>query len=328
VVECYCGWLIRNCGKGKVEVMRVLITGGAGFIGSNLADSLLADGHEVAVIDNLATGFRENIAPEVDFFEGSITDIEIVRSACAGADAVVHLAAARAVSQSVEHPIETTEVNVLGTMNVLVAARDAGASRYVFASSSSVYGGADALPTSEAESTQPRSPYAVCKLAAEEFARVFHDLYGLETVALRFFNVFGPRQRPDSQYAAVIPLFVEALANGTAPEVHGDGEQSRDFTYIDNVVAGIRCAIDAPGEVAAGNVYNLAAGGRFSLLDLLDQLEQLLDSTPERNHVETRAGDIKHSQADVEAAKRDLGFNPTVGFDEGLRRTVEWMRSR
>jgi len=308
--------------------MRVLITGGAGFIGSNLADSLLADGNEVVVIDDLSTGFKENIAESASFHHGSITDLPLVREACVGVDAVVHLAAARAVSQSVEHPIETTETNVLGTMNVLVAARDAGAKRYVFASSSSVYGGADALPTSESEPTRPRSPYAVCKFAAEEYARVFHDLYGLETLSVRFFNVFGPRQRPDSQYAAVIPLFIEALKRGEAPEVHGDGEQSRDFTYIDNVVAGLRCALDAPSEVAIGTAYNLAAGGRYSLLDLLDELEELLDSAPGRSHVETRAGDIKHSQADVSAAIRDLSFEPSISFEEGLRRTVSWFAGR
>lgn len=308
--------------------MRVLITGGAGFIGSNLADSLLDDGHEVAVIDSLVTGYKENIAPEVDFHEACITDLDAVREAAVGADAVVHLAAARAVSQSVEHPIETTEVNVLGTMNVLVATRDAGASRYVFASSSSVYGGADQLPTSESELTRPRSPYAVCKLAAEEYARVFSELYGLDSISVRFFNVFGPRQRPDSQYAAVIPLFINSLMDGEQPTVHGDGEQSRDFTYIDNVVAGLRAAIDAPSAVAKGNVYNLAAGGRFSLLDLLDELEELIGTKPGRIHVDTRAGDIKHSQADVAAAARDLGFEAHVSFEEGLRRTVEWMRSR
>ena len=273
--------------------MKTVITGGAGFIGTNLAERLLERGDEVIVLDDLTTGFRENLDPRVQFVEGSITDVASVRQAVEGADWVVHLAAARAVSQSVEFPRETTEVNVLGTMNVLVEARDAGVGRMVLASSSSVYGGADQLPTPEQHPTSPKSPYAVCKLATEQYARVFWDLYGLETVALRFFNVFGPRQRPDSQYAAVIPLFIDALRHGRETVVHGDGEQSRDFTYVANVVDGILAALNAPADRVAGQVYNLAAGGRFSLLELLGHLEALLDATPGRSHVASRAGDIR-----------------------------------
>ena len=304
--------------------MRILITGGAGFIGSNLAHSALARGDEVVVLDDLSTGFSENLEDGIEFIEGSITDVEIVRQAIRGVDSVVHLAAARAVSQSVEHPIETTDVNVGGTMNVLVAARDEGVRRLVLASSSSVYGGADALPTPETHPTAPRSPYAVCKLATEHFASVFWSLYGLETVSLRFFNVFGPRQRPDSQYAAVIPLFIRALMAGEAPEVHGDGLQSRDFTYITNVVDGLLAALAAPASDVAGGVYNLAAGGRFSLVDLLDVLEDLTGSSPGRRHVGSRAGDIRHSQADIGRAVEDLKWRPSVSFADGLSETVRW----
>jgi UDP-glucose 4-epimerase len=307
--------------------MRACVTGGAGFIGSHLVDALVAAGHEVAVLDDLSTGYRENLHPAATLFEGSIADEDLVARAVAGCDTVFHQAAHKAVLRSVEHPLTTDTVNTHGTLAVLQAARDAGVRRVVHASSSSVYGGADAVPTPESQPLLPRSPYAVTKLAAEHYCRVFAELYGLETVALRYFNVYGPRQRPDSTYAAVIPLFIDALLHGREPIVHGDGMQSRDFTFISDVVAANLAAANAPAARCSGNAYNIAAGTTTTLLDLLDILGGLLHTTPQPSFQPPRAGDVRVSQADPDAAARDLDFACVVNMKEGLGRTVEWLRS-
>lgn len=307
--------------------MRLLITGGAGFIGSHIADDWLADGHDVVVLDDLSTGFRDHVPAGVRLVLGDVADLDAVRQAAEGTDLVFHLAAARAVSRSVEDPIGTELANGLGTLNVLVAARDAGARRVVLASSSSVYGGVAASPTPEHAPTRPKSPYAVTKLASEHHARVFSELYGLETVCLRYFNVFGPRQRPDSAYAAVIPLFIEALLDGERPTIHGDGRQSRDFTFVSDVVRANRTAAEASAEVADGNVYNIARGEPCDLLELLGHLQRILATDIEPLHTAPRPGDVRTSCADPSQAVKDLGFQCEVPLDAGLARTVDWFRS-
>lgn len=306
--------------------MRAVVTGGAGFIGSHLVDALVGRGDEVVIVDNLSTGTRANVNPRAELVVGDITDADLMRTVCAGAEVVFHQAAAKAVLRSVELPLETDHVNTHGTLTALVAARDTGVRRFVHASSSSVYGGAAALPTPEDAPVAPRSPYAVSKLAAEHYCRVFHELHGLETVALRYFNVFGPRQPPDAIYAAVIPLFAAALLGGTAPVVHGDGLQSRDFTYVSDVVAANLAAADAPAERCAGRVLNIAGGHAHSLLDLLAGLEAAIGTRGVPTFTEVRAGDIRHSCADPSAAAEALDFRCRVDLAEGLRRTVAWMR--
>jgi UDP-glucose 4-epimerase len=306
---------------------RVLVTGGAGFIGSHLVDALVGDGCDVVVLDDLETGFRENVPAGARLLIGSVADAHAVRDAMAGCDLVFHQAAHKAVLRSVEHPIPTDTVNTHGTLTVLQTARDLGVRRVVHASSSSVYGGGAPRPTPEDAPLRPRSPYAVSKLAAEEYCRVFAELYGLETVALRYFNVYGPRQRPDAMYAAVIPLFVDALLHGRAPLVQGDGLQSRDFTYVSDVVDANLAAGRAPASACSGRVYNVAAGNEWSLLDILQVLGELLGAEPKPEFTDPRPGDVRHSRADAGAAERDLGFRAAVPLDDGLRRTVEWLRS-
>jgi UDP-glucose 4-epimerase len=302
--------------------MRCLVTGGAGFIGSNLVDSLIARGDEVHVLDDFSTGHRENVNPSAELFEAEVSDGAAVRAAIHGCELVFHQAAHRAVLRSVEDPLATDTANVHGTLTILEAAQAAGVRRIVYASSSSVYGGADLRPTPETAPLVPRSPYAVTKLAGEHYARVFTELHGLETVALRYFNVFGPRQRPDSMYAAVIPLFIDALRNGRRPIVHGDGKQSRDFTFVDDVVAANLAAASAPAAAASGNAYNIACGGEYTILELLEHLGEILGVTPEPEHTDPRPGDVRHSCADVSAAARDLRWTANVTFREGLARTV------
>ena len=308
--------------------MRALVTGGAGFIGSNLADRLLAEGFEVRVFDNLSTGFADNVPADAELVEGDIRDEAAVRAGVAGVDLVFHQAAHRAVLQSVQNPLSTDLANTHGTLLVLKAAQDAGVRRVVAASSSSVYGGADQLPTPESAPLLPRSPYAVSKLAGEQYCRVWAELFGVETVALRYFNVYGPRQRPDSAYAAVIPLFTRALRTGARPVVHGDGGQSRSFAYIDDVVAANLAAATAPAAACSGKAYNIGGNRRSTLLELLDELGTILGVDVDPEHTAPRSGDIRHSFADISAAGRDLGWEPKVELTEGLRRTVDWFALR
>lgn len=305
--------------------MRVLVTGGAGFIGSNLVDALVHDGHEVTVLDDLSTGYVDNVHAAARLIVSDVADPEAVVAAVDGVEVVFHLAAARAVLRSVEAPLESDRANTHGTLTVLEAARRGGVRRVVSTSSSSIYGGAAVTPTPESAPPLPRSPYAVSKLAAEHYARVYWELHGLETVSLRLFNVFGRRQRPDSQYAAVIPLFIDALRSGRSPEVHGDGLQSRDFTYVDDVVAGFVAAAGAPEEACAGSVYNLAAEGEHTLVELLDILQRLLGTSVTPEYVAPRAGDVRKSRADCSAAHGRLGWRAEVSFEDGLGRTVAWL---
>jgi UDP-glucose 4-epimerase len=308
--------------------MRVLVSGGAGFIGSHLVDALLARGDDVVVLDDFSTGYRENLDPASVPVEGSVADESVVRDAMRGCELVFHQAAHKAVMRSVDQPLPTDLANTHGTLTMLKCAKDEGVRRFVHASSSSVYGGAAHVPTREDEPQLPRSPYAVTKLAAEHYCRVFTELYGLETVALRYFNVYGPRQRPDATYAAVIPLFIDALSHGNRPTVHGDGMQSRDFTFIADVVAANLAAAAAPARVCAGKAYNIAGGESYSLLDLLDVLGRIIDVRPEPSFAPSRPGDVRRSRADTSAAERDLGFRCTIGFEEGLRATVAWFSER
>lgn len=305
--------------------MIVLVTGGAGFIGSNLVDALTEAGHRVRVLDDLNTGRRENLPPTADLRVGSVADPAAVADAVEGAEIVFHLAAHGAVARSLESPLSTDTSNVHGTLTVLKAALDGGTRRVVFSSSSSVYGGAAQLPTPEDAPLLPRSPYAVSKLAGEHYCRVFAELFEIETVALRFFNVFGPRQRPDSAYAAVIPLFTNALLSNERPTVHGDGRQSRDFTYVSDVAAALLAASRAPAGTCSGRVYNVAGGRSHDLLELLSTLGGILGVEPRPRHVSARAGDVRVSMADVRAAKLDLGFSARCSFEDGLSRTVDWM---
>ena len=304
--------------------MRVLVTGGAGFIGSHLADALAARGDDVVVLDNLETGYRSNVPAGARLVEGDVTDPAAVADAVDGAAAVFHLAAARSVQRSVEAPLETDRVNTSGTLTVLECARRAGVQRVVSTSSSSVYGGADVTPTPETAPLRPRSPYAVSKMAGEHYARIYWELHGLATVSLRLFNVFGPRQRPDSPYAAVIPIFVDALRAGRAPLIHGDGLQSRDFTYVSDVVRAFLAAAEAPPARCAGKVYNVAGGGEHSVVELFSALRSIIGIDVDPVHGEPRPGDVRRSCGDSRAAAEDLGWQAEVPFDEGLARTVEW----
>jgi UDP-glucose 4-epimerase len=306
-----------------------LVTGGAGFIGSHLVEALVARGDRVRVLDNFSTGALANLETvlrRVKILEGDITDLAVVRAATAGADVVFHQAALASVPRSVADPLATHRACVDGTLNVLLAARDAGVRRVVYAASSSAYGNTARLPKSEEGPTAPLSPYAVAKLAGEQYCAAFSEVYGLETVRLRYFNVFGPRQAPDSPYAAVIPLFLQALSAGRSPVVHGDGEQSRDFTYVADVVQANLRAATAAG--VSGRVYNVACGRRTSLLELVGHLNELLGTQIQPTHGPARAGDVRHSQADIERARRELGYEPTTDVAAGLRNCVEWWRQR
>ena len=305
----------------------MLVTGGAGFIGSHIAERLLELGHRVRIIDDFSTGRRENIAAfadNLDVIEADIRDRSAVEAAVRGVEVVFHEAALASVPRSVDDPVSSNEVNVGGTLNVLMAARAAGVRRVVFASSSSVYGDTPELPKREDMKPSPASPYAVGKLAAENYCGVFSSLFDLECVSLRYFNVFGPRQDPSSQYAAVVPLFLSALLEGRPPLIYGDGEQSRDFTYVSNVVDANILAMDRNG--VAGEVLNVACGSTSTVNELLAELRDITGSALEAEHAAPRPGDVRHSYADVSRAVGALGFSPRVGFREGLERTVEWFR--
>ena len=308
-----------------------LVTGGAGFIGSHVAERLLKDGLRVRILDNFSTGRRENLAfadgagERLEVIDGDLRDLATVERAVRGADIIYHQAAMRSVPRSVDDPLGANENNVTGTLHLLEAARRHGVKRVVFASSSSVYGENPELPKREDQTLAPISPYAVSKAANEQYARVWTRLYGLETVGLRYFNVFGPRQDPKSEYAAVVPRFILWGLRGEPLEVHGTGEQSRDFTYIDNVVEANILAGQA--EDANGEAFNVGCGDRISLLDMIVMLESLLGRKLERRHAPTRGGDVLHTLADVSKAKRLMGYTPQVDFAEGFRRTVEHFRA-
>ena len=309
-----------------------LVTGGAGFIGSNLVKSLLAQGHTVRVLDNFSTGKRSNLQDcleQIDLVEGDLSDWDDVRRAVQDVEIVLHQGAMPSVAKSIENPLGSNQVNVNGTLHVLVAARDAGIKRVVFASSSSIYGDQDpGLAKVETMKPLPISPYGVAKLAAERYCQVFYQVYGLETVALRYFNVFGPHQDPQSMYAAVIPRFVTALLQGQSPTVYGDGEQTRDFTYVENVVAANLLAATVPASKVCGEFFNVAAGGQTSLNELIEALQELTGQNISAVYEETRPGDIKHSRADIGKAENLMGYQPNVSLIDGLHRTVEWYRQQ
>jgi nucleoside-diphosphate-sugar epimerase len=307
--------------------MRYLVTGGAGFIGSNTADELVRRGHGVVVLDDLSSGKEENLAEirnKITFMKGSVTDIEAVQKAMHQADYVIHLAARTSVPRSVKDPLDTNRINVEGTLNVLVAARDNKVKRVVYAASSSAYGDTPTLPKSESMPPVPISPYGVSKYVGELYAHAFDRCYGLETISLRYFNIFGPRQDPDSPYSGVLSRFATAFLDDEPPVVFGDGEQTRDFTYIDNAVQANLLACDAPST--STGVFNIGTGERISLNQTLDLLRRISGKNLEAKYDPPREGDIRDSLADISRAREALGYEPTVGFEEGLERTFEWYR--
>ena len=306
-----------------------LITGIAGFIGSSLARALLSRGEQVRGVDNLATGNRENIREildRIDFREADILDLDAMHSACSGVDFVLHQAAIPSVPKSVLDPLGSNRANIDGTVNVLVAARDAKVKRVVYAASSSAYGDTPTLPKHEAMRPDPISPYAVAKLASEHYMVSFYRCYGLETVSLRYFNIFGPRQDPSSPYSGVLAKFITQMLRGEQPSIYGDGEQSRDFTYIDNAVEANLMACTAPADKVAGQVFNTATGRRVTLNETFKLLQGLTSYKGQPKYGSERGGDIKHSLADISRIEAALGYKPIVDFEEGLRRTVEWYR--
>ncbi|MCL4238247.1 MAG: SDR family oxidoreductase [Anaerolineae bacterium] len=313
----------------QADNLTYLVTGGAGFIGSHLVQALVGEGRRVRVVDNFSTGKRENLAQSqdaIDLFECSITDRPALAEAMRGVDYVFHLAALASVPRSVDDPLACHEHNVTGTLNVLLAARDAGVRRVVFAGSSSAYGDVESEFKTEDMLPNPLSPYAAAKLAGEHYCQTFTTVFGLETVTVRYFNVFGPRQDPLSTYAAVIPKFVTAMLRGEPPQVEGDGLQTRDFTYIENVVHGTLLACRTPG--VAGDVFNIACSSRISLLEMIDLLNSLLGESIVPSFVAPRPGDVRHSRAAIDKAQRLLAYEPVVSFEEGLARTLAWYRAQ
>jgi nucleoside-diphosphate-sugar epimerase len=306
-----------------------LVTGGAGFIGSHIAEALVERGDAVRVLDNLTTGKKENLEPFLDrvrFIEGDIRDLDTCAKAVRGVDCVLHGAALASVPRSIEDPLLTNAVNVTGTLNLLLAARDAGVRSFVLASSSAVYGDDPALPKQEGAEGRLLSPYAVSKLVDEKYAQTFHALYGMNAVSLRYFNVFGPRQDPLSQYAAVIPLFITKILGGERPMIYGDGEQSRDFIFVENVV---RANLEAAASASAGGeVLNIACGEGMTVNGLLKAVNEVLGTKVEAVYAAPRPGDIKHSIADVRKARRLLDYEPGVSFMDGLRKTIDWYKKR
>jgi len=320
--------------RALIKSFRFLVTGGGGFIGSNIAEHLLSEGAFVRIYDNFLTGKRDNLSGFQEAYgerfhlvEGDVRDRSSLEEACEGIDFVLHEAALPSVPRSVEDPFLTNEINVGGTVNVLLAARDKKVKRVVFASSSSVYGDSLTLPKVETMTPAPKSPYALQKLTGEHYCRIFFQLYGLETVSLRYFNVFGPRQDPGSMYAAVVPNFISALISGKKPVVYGDGGQTRDFTYVDNVVGGNIRACVAPLDVC-GKFFNVACGERYSLLDLIDVLGNLTGIDPDPLFEEERVGDVRDSMAAIKMAEELLSYQVEVSFEEGLEKTVEWHRKK
>ena len=303
-----------------------LVTGGAGFIGSHLCEELVRRGEQVRVVDSLITGKRENLAhlPQVEFIHGDLAEMDVARRAVQGIEYVLHQAAIPSVPRSVADPVTSNRANIDASVNLLVAARDAGIRRMVYAGSSSAYGNSETLPKVETMPTAPLSPYALQKLVAEQYCQMFTNLYGFETVTIRYFNVFGPRQDPSSPYSGVISLFISALCDGHRPTIFGDGEQTRDFTYVANVVDGVLRACHAPN--AKGEVINVATGGRISLNQLFETVKSKVGSQLQPVYSDPRAGDVRDSQADIRKAQRLLGYSPIVSFDEGLGRTVAWYR--
>jgi nucleoside-diphosphate-sugar epimerase len=308
--------------------MRYVVTGGAGFIGSNTVDELVKRGHSVVVLDDLSAGKEENLAEvrnKITFIKGSITDIEVVRKAMHEAEYVLHLAARTSVPRSVKDPIESNRINIDGTLNVLVAARDAKVKRIVFAASSSAYGETPTLPKVESMRPMPISPYGITKFVGELYLQVFGRCYGLENVCLRYFNVFGPRQDPGSPYSGVLAKFCSAFLEETQPVIFGDGEHTRDFTYVENAVQANLLACEAPN--VTGKVFNVGVGGRVSLNQVIELLGKISGTRLEAKHEPSRDGDIRDSQADISQARELLGYDPQVTFEEGLRRTFEWYRT-
>lgn len=307
--------------------MTKLVTGGAGFIGSHIAARLLTQGDKVRILDDFSTGKWSNLdgfKNDVEVIEGDLRDPSALARAVKGCEVVYQQAALRSVPRSIDDPRANNDVNVTGILNLLIASKEAGVRRVVYASSSSVYGDDPTLPKVEDQTPRPISPYAATKIMGEYYCRIYSQLYGLETVSMRYFNVFGPRQDPESRYAAVVPRFITAALLKEPLEIHGDGLQSRDFTYIDNVVSANLLAGDAPK--ANGEAFNIACGGRYSLLDVVTAIEKELGHPVVRNHIEARAGDVKHTLADIGKARRLLSYEPKIGFDEGMARTVAWFR--
>jgi nucleoside-diphosphate-sugar epimerase len=314
--------------RGGIFSMRYLVTGGAGFIGSNTVDELVRRGHSVVVLDDLSAGKEENLAEvrnKITFIKGSITDIEMIRKAIFEADFVIHLAARTSVPRSMKDPVETNRINIDGTLNVLVAARDAKVKRVVFAASSSAYGETPTLPKTENMPPMPISPYGVTKYVGELYAQTFGRCFGLENVCLRYFNIFGPRQDPSSPYSGVMAKFCTAFLEETEPVIFGDGSQSRDFTYVDNAVQANLLACEAPN--VSGKVFNVGTGLRISLNDIVESLGKISGKPLAARYDPPRDGDIRDSQADITRAREFLGYEPQVFFDEGLGRTFEWYRS-
>ncbi|MCK4400863.1 SDR family oxidoreductase [bacterium] len=306
----------------------VLVTGGAGFIGSHIVETLVNRSKKVRVIDNLSTGNIDNLVHlinDIEFIEGDIRDTNLLDRAMKGVDFCFHEAALPSVARSVEDPITTSQVNIEGTLNLLFAAKKNKVKRFIYASSSSAYGDSPSLPKKEEMKPRPLSPYAVSKLTGEYYCRVFYSVYGLETVCLRYFNVFGPRQDPDSLYAAVIPKFITCFLKNTAPQIYGNGEQSRDFTYIDNVVHANMLAAEA--KSMSGQVLNIACGRQTSLNDLIKLLKDLLSSKVNPDYTKPMAGDIKHSLADISKAMDILGYSPKTSFEQGIKSTIEWHKN-
>jgi nucleoside-diphosphate-sugar epimerase len=304
-----------------------LVTGGAGFIGSHLTEELVRRGHRVRVADSLITGKRENLAhiSGIEFLEGDLADLEFARRAVDGVEYVLHQAAIPSVPRSVKDPILSNRANVDATLNTLLASRDAGVRRLVFAASSSAYGDTPTLPKHEGMATNPLSPYALQKVIGEQYLQMFTRLYGLETVSIRYFNVFGPRQDPNSPYSGVIAVFATSVLENRPPTIYGDGEQTRDFTYVANVVDGVLKACEAPR--ASGEVINVATGGRISLNELFEVMRKLVGADVRPNYGEARAGDVRDSQADITKARELLGYEPIVSFEDGLRQTIDWYRT-